>query len=40
MLTKGLGLSLFGVVTWGVPIREDFAVCRGARQRDGYRTKD
>lgn len=40
MLTKGFDCSLFGVITCGVPIREDFVVCGGARQRDGHCVRD
>jgi hypothetical protein len=40
MLANGFDRSLFGVTTCGVPIREDFAVCCGASQQDGYRVKD
>jgi len=31
---------MFGVTTCGVPIREDFVVCCGVSQREGYRVED
>ena len=32
MLANGFACSMFGVITFGVPIREDLAVCCGVRQ--------